>query len=190
MPHPHMAQIPFKISPLCLSSLQHLTLLKYHHQLLHMQLMSTLIECQGMSTRSYCHMTLMAPFQRWMTVLHWQQREELSLSSSINPSLSARYSVKQGRILNKWHSMMHYLDCAPTHHWSRLQLFSNLVLGQLDSCWLCRVDNVQFLFPTISEWHRFWNQYRSCIRVHMGVGTGMDSHTCELSNKPWIIKNS
>jgi len=24
----------------------------------------------------------------------------------------------------------------------------------------------------------------------MGVGTGMDSHTCELSNKPWIIKNS
>jgi len=51
----------FKFPPLCLSSLQHLTLLKYHHQLPHMQLMSPLIEHQGMPTRSYCHMTLMHP---------------------------------------------------------------------------------------------------------------------------------
>jgi len=26
--------------------------------------------------------------------------------------------------------------------------------------------------------------------VHMGAGTGMDSPPHELSNKPWIIKNS
>jgi len=97
----------FKFQPLCLSSL---TLLKYHPT-------HAAIDRQGMPTRSYCHMTLIAPFQRCMMVLPWQQREELSLSSSINPSLSARYCVKQGRILNKWCSiisMMHYLDCAPT----------------------------------------------------------------------------
>jgi hypothetical protein len=34
-----------------------------------------------------------------------------------------------------------------------------------------------------SEWHGFWSW------VIMGTGTGTDSCTCELSNKPWIIKN-
>jgi len=116
---------------------------------------------------SYCHMTLMAPSQKCMTVLHWQQREELSLSSSINPSLSARYSVKQGRILNKWHSMMHYLDCTPTHHWSRLQLFSNLVLGQVE-CAELTMSNVYYQ------------------QLEVVNGTGFETHMGYAEGYTWL----